>query len=109
MPAADRNKTQTGSVILLLFYSAHLVMIAKEHTYGQERKEDNVYFMHYHPQLHSIPLNKAGNIYQVLQYFQGSVEPVSSYTKKEAMKDATFPLGLILVAAAVLALVQESI
>lgn len=75
-------------------------MIAKEHTYGQERKEDNMYFMHIIQQLHSTPLNKAGNIYQILPYFQSFVEPVSSYTKKEAMKDATFPLGLILVAAA---------
>lgn len=51
-------------------------------------------------QFHSTPLNKAGNIYQILPYFQSSVEPVSWYTKKEAMKDAKFPLGLILVAAA---------
>lgn len=50
-------------------------------------------------QLHSTPLNKAGNIYQILPYFQSFVEPVS-YRKKEAMEDATFPLGLILVAAA---------
>lgn len=60
-------------------------------------------------QLHSTLLNKADDIYQILPYFQGFVESVSLYTKKAAMKDAMFPLGLILVAAAVLAPVQESI
>lgn len=93
MPAADRNKTQTGSVILLPFYSSHLVMSAKEHTYGQERKEDNVYFMHYHP---TIPLYSSKQGRQHLSnstIFPSSVEPVSWYTKKEAMKDAKFPLG----------------
>lgn len=75
-------------------------MCAKEHTYGQERKEDNVYFMHYHPTTPLYSLNKAGNIYQILPYLQSFVEPVSWYTKKEAMKDATFPLGPILVGAA---------
>lgn len=48
----------------------------------------------------STPLNKAGNIYQLLPYFQSLVEPVPWYTKKEVRKNAKFPLGLILAAAA---------
>lgn len=48
----------------------------------------------------STPLNRKGDIYQVLPHFQSLVEPLSWYTNKEVMKDAKFPLGLILTAAA---------